>query len=61
LPGEQEYLFVPYSAFEVVDVNLQGNKPGKKAGTLKNPFVITVEATDDNADEPEDLPLAPWY
>ena len=45
----------------MVDVNLQGSKPGKKAGTLKNPFIITVEATDDNADEPEDLPLAPWY
>ena len=60
MPGEHEYLFVPYSAFEVVNVNLQGSEPERRARFM-NPFVITVEATDDNKYEPEDLPLAPWY
>ena len=52
--GEDEFLFVPYSVFTVRSV--EWNK-----GDDRHPHVIELEAAVDNRDEPEDLPLAPWY
>jgi len=54
-PEEQEFLYVPYSAFTVLDVRLSPNP------TWQNPHVVVLEAAIDNICEPEDLPLAPWY
>ena len=51
--AEQEYLFTPYSVFTVSDANW-------RAGTAAEPHEITVIASPDNTQEPEDLPLAPW-
>ena len=51
--GEEEYLFAPYSAFEVLSVSWN-------AGTDAEPHVIELLAAVDNKAEPEDLPLAPW-
>jgi hypothetical protein len=53
IQGEQEYLFVPYSAFTVLSV-------AWKAGTTAEPHEIELLAAVDNRQEPEDLPLAPW-
>ena len=53
VPGEQEYLFAPYSAFTVLSVSWN-------AGTVAEPHQIELLAAVDNKDEPEDLPLAPW-
>ena len=56
LQDEQEYLFVPYSAFKVVGVQ-------RCNGTEEDPHVIELDAAVDNADAddaPFDLPLAPW-
>jgi hypothetical protein len=53
VPGEQEYLFAPYSAFTVVSAKWN-------AGTAADPHVIELLAAVDNKHEPEDLPLAPW-
>lgn len=50
---EKEFLFAPYSVFTVVSV--KWSEPGDKG-----PHVIRLRAASDNADEPEDLPLAPW-
>mmetsp|Transcript_11551 Transcript_11551/g.37945 ORF Transcript_11551/g.37945 Transcript_11551/m.37945 type:complete len:679 (-) Transcript_11551:76-2112(-) len=57
--GELEYLFVPYSAFKVIDVSWQGEPPahGGDGGT----HYITIQAFSDNLDAPEDAALAPWY
>jgi hypothetical protein len=52
---EQEYLFVPYSVFTVMSVHV----PAKITGS--NPVVIHIEAAIDNADEDDELPLAPWH
>jgi hypothetical protein len=73
---EMEFLFVPcvarlllrvrhlpnrppslcrYSVFTVISVHV----PAKITGD--NPIVIHVEAAIDNANEDEDLPLAPWH
>ena len=53
-PGEEEYLFAAFSVFTVREVAWSTNP------TLQDPHRITIEATIDNALEPEDLPLAPW-
>ena len=53
VPGEEEYLFAPYSAFTVLSVQW-------KAGTVAEPHEIELLAAADNKREPEDLPLAPW-
>ena len=52
---EEEYLYVPYSVFEVVKVELPAN------ADTHQPCVITILAAADNLAAPEDLPLAPWY
>ena len=49
--GEDELLFVPLTVR-----NVEWNK-----GDDLNPHVIDLEAAVDNRDEPEYLPLAPWY
>ncbi len=53
VPGEEEYLFAPYSAFTLIT-----SKWG--SGTDEDPHVIELAAAPDNKAEPEDLPLAPW-
>ena len=53
VPGEEEYLFAPYSAFTVLSV-------AWNAGTTADPHVIELLAAVDNKAEPEGLPLAPW-
>ena len=50
--GESEYLFTAYSAFTVRSV---------RWGEGGAPHCIELDAAMDNKDEPEDLPLAPWY
>ena len=52
--SEREFLFVPYSVFNVVEVVRSGDPSGI-------PHRITLQAAVDNSLEPEDLPLAPWY
>lgn len=52
--GEEEFLFAPYSVFTV-------RATAWNAGTAKDPHVVDLDAANDNAEEPEDLPLAPWY
>ena len=53
VPGEEEYLFAPYSAFTVLSV-------AWNAGTDAAPHVIELLAAADNRKAAEDLPLAPW-
>ena len=53
VPGEEEYLFAPYSAFTVLSSTWN-------AGTTADPHVIELLAAVDNKAEREDLPLAPW-
>lgn len=53
--GDEEYLFVPYSVFTVTKV-VRGESSG-----FSRPFEIHVQAALDNALEPQDLILAPWY
>jgi hypothetical protein len=53
VPGEEEYLFAPYSAFTVSSATWN-------AGTVADPHVVELLAAVDNKEEPEDLPLAPW-
>ena len=53
VPGEEEYLFAPYSAFTVLSVRWN-------AGTVAAPHEIELLAAVDNKAEREDLPLAPW-
>ena len=53
VPGEEEYLFAPYSAFTVLSATWNG-------GTVARPHEIELLAAADNKEEPEDLPLAPW-
>ncbi len=57
MPGEFEFLFSAYSAFEVVRAKWSPT-PQDKA----QPHEITLRAAPDNKDAlfPEDLPLAPW-
>jgi len=53
--GEDEFLFVPYSVFTVVSVDWKANP------TWKSPHEVHILASDDNALEPEDLPLVTWH
>ena len=53
VPGEEEYLFAPYSAFTVVSTSWN-------AGTVAEPHQLELLAAVDNKAEPEELPLAPW-
>jgi len=54
VPDEKEFLFVPYSVFEVISTAWSSNP------TPTSPHVVTLRAAVDNREEPEDLPLAPW-
>jgi len=53
--NEVEFLFAAFSAFSVVKAVWS-----KTPTNAKTPHHITIRAAVDNADEPEDLPLAPW-
>ena len=53
IPGEEEFLSVPYSVFEVDSVRW-------KKGTKDEPHSVVLKASHDNSREPDDLPLAPW-
>jgi hypothetical protein len=55
VPGEEEYLFAAFSAFTVIAVKWPSQP------TAQNPHQITLLAATDNRQQPEDLPLAPWY
>ena len=44
-----------YSVFTVLSVHI----PAKITGS--NPVVVHLDAAIDNADEDEELPLAPWH
>jgi hypothetical protein len=55
VPGEEEYLFAAFSAFTVIAVQWSSQP------TAQNPHQITLLAATDNRQQPEDLPLAPWY
>ena len=44
-----------YSVFTVLSIHI----PAKITGS--NPVVVHIEAAIDNADEDEELPLAPWH
>jgi hypothetical protein len=52
--GEIEFLFAPFSVFTVVSINVP-SKP-----TASNPIVIELQASTDNRDEPDHLPVSPW-
>jgi len=54
VPDEKEFLFVPYSVFEVISTAWSSNP------TPTSPHVVTLRAAVDNREELEDLPLAPW-
>ena len=52
---EREFLFVPYSVFQVVRAEWQ------QQPTWQCPHIIYLNAMPDNKQFPEDLPLAPWH
>ena len=54
LPDEQEYLFVPYSAFTVTGVERSPQ------ATYRNPHIIRLEAAVDGRDVSDTVELAPW-
>lgn len=53
--GEQEFLFPPYSAFEVLSVDLQ-QKP-----TSVDPIIVHIKAESDSPTTPLELPLCSWH
>ena len=53
-PGEDEYLFAPYSVFTLVSVKWSATK-------LMFPHEFTIHAHLTNTKEDECLPLTPWY
>ena len=53
VPGEEEYLFAPYSVFTF-------RRSTWNAGTTADPHEVELLAAVDNKGEPEDLLLAPW-
>jgi hypothetical protein len=55
VPGEEEYLFAPYSVFTVRSVRWSDG-----GGTVEHPHVIELDAAVDNKAESEHLELAPW-
>ena len=55
VPGEKEFLFVPYSVFTVREV-VWHPKP-----TWRDPHVVHLDVAVDNRDfDDQSLPLAPW-
>ena len=55
VPGEKEFLFVPYSVFTVREV-VWHPKP-----TWKDPHIVHLDVADDNLlFDGQCLPLAPW-
>ena len=52
---EREFLFVPYSVFEVAKVEW------RSPPTWQSPHLIYLYAMIDNKEHAEDLPLAPWH
>jgi len=55
VPGEEEFLFAPYSVFTVISVDW------KQKPTWVDPHIVHLEAAIDNILHPEDLPLSPWH
>jgi hypothetical protein len=55
--GEEEFLFQAFSVFTVKEVSWSKSA----LATMDDPHCIVLEAAVDNKDEPEDLPLAPWW
>ena len=53
IPGEEEYLFAPYSVFELVSIVWSGDND--------RPHEFIIHPAVDNKKENEHLPLAPWY
>ena len=53
LGAEKEFLFSPYSVFQVVATEWSPE--------IAKHHVIVLRAAIDNRIHPEDLPLAPWY
>ena len=53
-PGEDEYLFAPWSVMEVLEV------VWVQSPTWENPHLVTLQAAADNLNEPDLLPVAPW-
>ena len=51
--GECECLFAPYSVFKLQSV--------KWSTKLSEPHQLIIEASNDNREESEYLPLTPWY
>ena len=54
--GEAEFLFSAYSVFRVQSV--QWSETPERSAT---PHTITILASPDNSEEPEDVPTAPWH
>lgn len=54
--SEAEWLFVPYSVFQVVSVNWVD----KDKLTYKHPHTICLSVAIDNLVEDEHMPLSPW-
>merc|ERR1711971_1049628 len=62
IPGESEFLYVPYSAFKIVSV--EWDSKVERYSQMLVTHKIILEAVLDNRDDqtaPEDSPLAPWY
>lgn len=55
IPGEDEFLFVPYSVFKVRSTEWKTNP------TWLDPHIIHLDADPDNKLCPEDLPLCFWH
>jgi len=55
IPGEDEFLFSPYSVFTVISVNF------KEEPNWMEPHRIRLQAAVDNLIEKENLPLSPWH
>ena len=55
VPGEEEFLFAPYSVFTVISLTAPPVPPDHDT------VVVRVQAAVDKQKESEDLPLAPWY
>ena len=55
IPGEREFLFVPYSVFTVMSVQWRENP------TWVSPHLVVLSVAIDNALCGEELPLAPWH
>jgi hypothetical protein len=55
VPGEEEFLYVAYSAFTVRKVHPNA------APSWSKPIIIELDVTPDNTQVPEDVPLAEWH